>query len=131
MWNNFDFWVVVLSILGGSGLVPGLGNHVQLFRLLRLLRVLKLLKMVVARARASRSAGDVQPRQVAIEAQGGRTSSGAVCKLMTERLSFRLRLHAAVRKVKDHVGAAVRESLRGLPQPTPAATPHDVAPDGK
>ena len=50
---------------------------------------------------------------------------------MTERLYFRLRLHAAVRKVKDHVGAAVRESLRGLPQPTPAATPHDVAPDGK
>ena len=47
MWNNFDFWVVVLSILGGSGLVPGLGNQVQLFRLLRLLRVLKLLKMVV------------------------------------------------------------------------------------
>ena len=46
-WNNFDFWVVVLSVLGGLDIIPGLGNQVQLFRLLRLLRVLKLLKMIV------------------------------------------------------------------------------------
>ena len=43
-WNNFDFWVVVLSVLGGLDIIPGLGNQVQLFRLLR---VLKLLKMIV------------------------------------------------------------------------------------
>ena len=46
-WNNFDFAVVLLSVLGGTDAIPGLGNQVQLFRLLRLLRVLKLLKMIV------------------------------------------------------------------------------------